>query len=127
MSAAQERWRPVIGYEGYYEVSTEGRVRGVARRARSTPGGVVEAMRGVPAKVRRAKNCPRRGHLVVELSREGIARRHVVNTLVLEAFVGARPSGGHIVDFINGDPGDCRLANLRWTKRPFFGRRTVAA
>jgi len=35
-----EEWRPVLGYEGYYEVSNYARVRNVATGRRRTPGAI---------------------------------------------------------------------------------------
>ena len=47
-----EEWRPVLGWEGLYEVSNQGRVRSVNRVAKSRPG-VTRAIKG---KVLRPRN-----------------------------------------------------------------------
>lgn len=104
-----ERWLPIPGYEGHYEVSDHGRVRSLDR---VTPGkdGANRPFRG-----RLLKPRPQRfGHLKVVLySGKGQKRQRYVHQLVLEAFVGKRPDGA-ITCHNNGDPSDNRVENLRW-------------
>lgn len=106
-----ERWLPVVGYEGLYEVSNMGRVRGVDR-LEVTKAGYTRQRRG---KVRSLKQ-NRDGYMVVMLSREGKRRTVKVHRLVLEAFVGPCPEG-HEACHYNDDPADNRLQNLRWDTR----------
>ena len=94
-----EEWRPVVGYEGWYEVSSLGRVR------RVKPG------RGTrPGRIRKAFPT-RDGYLVLFLSRGSIQRPFSVHRLVVEAFIGPIP-GNMEVNHLNGVRGDPRLANL---------------
>lgn len=97
---AGERWRPVAGFEGEYEVSDHGRVFSVPRGPK-VPGGILKP--GVHAK----------GHLQVQL---GKGRMVQVHHLVMFAFVGPRPEGLEICHG-NGDPADNRLGNLRYGTR----------
>lgn len=87
-----EEWRPVVDWEGKYEVSNLGRVRSVCndRVKALTPNG--------------------RGYLVTGLGHGRIA---YVHRLVLDAFVGPRPEG-MVSCHNNGDRSDNRLANLRY-------------
>lgn len=105
-----EKWLPVLGWEGFYEVSDMGRVRSIER--------VVECSNGrkqpVKAKVlvggRRAKNPYR----FVALSSPGREREQKnVSALVLEAFVGPRPAG-QLARHLNDVKDDDRLENLAW-------------
>lgn len=102
-----ERWLPVPGWEGLYEVSDAGRVRSLSR-----------------AFVRR--NGVRAEHLgriltptvdvypFVSLhSPDGARLKRRVHSLVMEAFVGPRPNGAH-VRHLNGEPADNRLVNLTY-------------
>lgn len=98
-----ENWRPVPGYEGYYEVSDLGRVRsldGLDNRGRRRNGKLLSPSL-------------RSGYRRIQLHRDGMGRTEYVHTLVLCAFVGPRPSG-HEACHGEGGPLDNRLANLRW-------------
>ena len=103
-----EQWRPVLGYEGFYEVSNEGRVRSLGRWT---------ATKGSGRRWARGRNLRpavgHAGHLRVDLSVYGKKRLHSVHVLVLEAFVGPRPPGMHCCHW-DGDPQNNHVANLRW-------------
>lgn len=99
MTTSCERWLPVVGYEGLYEVSDLGRVRSMARPG--TRGGV---LRGNPGKY---------GHQTVCLSRGGDLAYLQVHRLVLEAFWGPCPVG-HETRHLDGDATNNQLHNLRW-------------
>lgn len=106
----RERWRPVVGYEGLYEVSSKGRVRSLDR--------VIECLnRWGKVASRRVCGCvirPRIGaYAMVTLSRADKPETLYVHALVLEAFVGPRPPG-HEGAHENGNPYDNRLRNLSW-------------
>lgn len=102
-----ERWKPVVGYEGLYEVSDHGRVRGISR-AISWQG----TTRRIPGRFM----CPDSDHyyLRVTLSRHGKGRRFLVHCLVLEAFIGPRPDGMQTCHYPDANPANCHLDNLRW-------------
>lgn len=83
-----ERWLPVAGYEGIYEVSDQGRVRSLDR--------VVNGPRGRKSKRKGKvlKPCIEGfGYPTVGLCKEGISRTVRVHVLVAEAFLGPRPEG----------------------------------
>ena len=106
-----ERWLPVVGYEGYYEVSDQGRVRSVDRVV--PHGKRWKAMQGKPLKP--SPNC-RSGIRVVTLSKCGKRNQRQVHVLVLLAFVGPRPpdkEGCHRDD----DHANNSLSNLYWGTR----------
>ena len=104
---SEELWKAVPGYEGSYEVSDLGRVRGVDRLdtiGRRRPGKVLSP--------RKAKS----GHLFVALRIDDTRTTWGVHALVLETFVGPRPSGMEACHW-NDIPADNRLVNLRWGTR----------
>lgn len=109
-----EQWRPVIGWEGAYEVSDAGRVRSIDRVVHRSDG-VISLIRG-----KLLKPCAMpggRGHLFVNLSAPGVgARLESVHRLVLIAFVGQAPDGMECCHN-DGDPTNNQLANLRWDTR----------
>lgn len=104
-----ETWRPVVGFEGLYEVSDFGRVRSLERRGKRSP-----ASRIYGGKVLKPVRQPS-GHLRVGLWDTSTDRYVIalIHRLVLQAFVG--PGDRGLFGCHNdGDPSNNRLGNLRW-------------
>lgn len=80
-----EQWRPVVGWEGTYEVSNKGRVRSIDRVGTHAVYGTAR-LRG---KILKPKP-DRKGYLRVTL---GHSTCVYVHHLVLASFIGARPLG----------------------------------
>lgn len=102
-----EEWRPVVGYEGRYEVSNLGRVRSFALAGKG---------HGRAAEPRLLNPILwRNGYLVINLCHEVTGDRHprTVHALVMEAFVGPRPSGME-VRHLDGDRRNPALSNLAY-------------
>lgn len=93
-----EQWKPVIGFEGYYEASDHGRVRRIVTRG----GRAAE-------RVLRPGN--RREYANYVLCVENKTTTVSAHRTVWEAFNGAIPDGMQI-NHLNGDKRDNRLANL---------------
>lgn len=112
VNATQEQWRPVVGYEGHYEVSDHGRVRSLDRFVDTASG----RRQYVAGRVIQPWTANRGGHTAVKLSRFGQKRAALMHVLVLEAFVGPRPTG---MDGCHndGNPRNNHLSNLRWANR----------
>lgn len=106
-----EEWRPVLGYEGAYEVSSMGRVRSVDRLINHNYGG----KRKKPGRVLRLRKNGN-GYMRITLYVDGKERSHVVHRLVCEAFIGKRPDGKE-VNHINGVRDDNRAENLEWVTK----------
>lgn len=88
-----EEWRPVVGYEGLYEVSSEGRVRSLDRvvsYTSSRASGTV--LRFFPSRMLSLRP-GMYGYHVVSLGR---GNQRTVHSLVCEAFIGPRPLGMQI-------------------------------
>lgn len=99
-----ETWRPVLGFEGTYEVSDLGCVRSLDR---TTKGG-----RHIPGVLLRQASGPT-GYRHVTLQLDGRRETRSVHRIVLEAFKGRRPVGMEACHGAGG-PADNRLSNLRW-------------
>lgn len=99
---AEETWRPVVGYEGLYEVSDHGRVRRVATGKILRFG--MSAGSGKPSS---------KGYRTCALYRDGKPQRFRVHTLVLAAFIGRRPDG-HECNHKDGDKANNHASNLEW-------------
>lgn len=99
-----EEWRDVVGFEGVYAVSDQGRVK------RNAPGPgtyVGRILRPVLLK---------NGYLSVVLCTNNLQVRHYVHVLVAEAFLGPRPEGKE-TNHKSGDKMDNQVANLEWVTR----------
>lgn len=110
-----EHWKPVVGYEGSYEVSDQGHVRSLDRfnsRGHRIRGGVLK-----PAP-------DHSGHLHLRLSRDARSQGAYVHALVLAAFIGTRPIGQEACHN-DGNPQNNRLDNLRWDSRSENARDRV--
>ena len=91
----RESWKPVVGWETFYEVSDWGRVR------RLSSGRILKpCLAGL-------------GYAQITLSRHGTRKKCLIHGLVLEAFIGPRPAG-HEAHHANEDKGDNHLGNLQW-------------
>lgn len=108
-----ESWLPVVGYKGYYEVSSDGRVRSVDR--------VVVRSDGQTRHFRGQMMTPQLDsqgrYLQLHLKRGGSDRIFSVHRLVLEAFRGPCPRGEEGCHG-NDIKDDNRLENLRWDTKP---------
>ena len=106
-----ERWLPVVGYEGYYEVSDHGRVRSVLRTVTRTDGRKVtyKGMNLQPVR-------DGQGRCRVSLHKGNKGKRFLVPHLVAAAFLGARPKGMDVCHG-DGDPSNNRADNLRYDSK----------
>lgn len=108
-SGLVERWLPVVGYEGWYEVSDQGRIRSLDRLV-TDRNGRTRSYAGALLKTSTSNSV---GHRNVALCRNGAQLTRLVHSIVLEAFIGPRPMdkwGLHN----NGNGSDNRLVNLRY-------------
>lgn len=108
-----EIWKPVVGFEGWYEVSNYGRVKSLRRMTNPSTTG---RQRSVPEKMLKFDQNIRDRHFRAPLSRGAKTQKFLVHRLVLMAFVGPCPPGMEGCHN-NGNPIDNRLENLRWDTR----------
>ena len=94
-----ETWLPVVGFEGHYEVSDQGRVKTLKTDV-ATGGRILK-----PQVIAR--------YYYVGLWKNGKLKQSRLHRLVLLAFVGPCPEG---MECLHGPGGkfDNRLSNLRW-------------
>ena len=94
-----EEWRPVVGYEGRYEISDRGRIKSLIRGGKISLGGR-DSSKG-DTRIRSG------------LSSGGSRRYFYIHTMVLTAFFGPKPDG-HECAHWDGDPTNNHISNLRW-------------
>jgi len=94
-------WRPVVGYEGIYEVSKFGGVRSLAGIQRKFLGGVLKLFAN------------EWGYLRVDLQYNKKRKSRLVHQIVAESFIGPRPDGMEI-NHIDGDKTNNCADNLEY-------------
>jgi len=113
--AMQETWKPVLGYEGLYEVSDMGRVKSLGRpykmRNSHKPEVIMDCRK--PERILKPGSKPNGYAQVMLYALDGSKWQPCVHRLVLEAFVSPMPEGME-ANHINGEPYDNRLENLEW-------------
>lgn len=111
----EERWLPVPGYEGSYEVSDQGRVRSLDRRV-NVRGRWGPETRFYKGTVREPCAGGTNKYLMVVLSVNNRQCTRTIHSLVLEAFVGPCPRGEE-GRHLNCTHYDNRLTNLAYGTR----------
>ena len=104
-------WRPVAGFEGYYEVSSEGNIRRVLGGSGAKLGKFLKGKTG------------NSGYHEVCLAKEGKHYWRLAHRLVAEAFLGS--SSLH-VNHKNCDKLDNRVENLEYVTRSENMQHAVA-
>ena len=89
-----ENWKAVNGYEGLYEVSDKGRVKGLKRNR--ILKNIVDSL----------------GYVRVSLCKENKIKAHKIHRLVAEHFL--KPSEYKVVNHIDGNKENNSVENLEW-------------
>lgn len=96
-SISSETWKPIVGYEGIYEVSSQGRVKNAKTE-----------------RILKTWSSGLSGYTKVELSKGGKAKPFFVHRLVAEAFLPNPDKRKSQIDHINFVRTDNRVSNLEW-------------
>lgn len=110
--SSTEIWKPIVGYEGLYEVSTCGRVQSLDRLAKHYKSGR-QKIKGRMLRLRSKGKGRHARYKHVALWKDGKRSDRPVYQLVLETFVGPRPYK-YICNHIDGNPENNCVENLEW-------------
>jgi hypothetical protein len=97
----KERWKDVVGYEGWYQVSSLGRIKRVKQLAGARAGRILK------------QKSNDRGYLRIALYKYNKKRYYFVHRLVANAFIGLSPKG-YQINHKNGIKTDNTPKNLEW-------------
>lgn len=100
-----EEWRSVVGYEGIYEVSSEGRIKSINYYGKCGE---------------RIRSCSIRsdGYVSIHLNKDGKGKTKLVHRIVAEAFL-PNPNNLEMINHKNEDRSDNRVENLEWCSRSY--------
>lgn len=96
----EEKWKPIVGYEGFYEVSNLGKVRSLKRNGTN----------GKSLVLCKDKD----GYPMCVLAVLGKNKTNKVHRLVAKAFI-TNPENKPCVNHINNNRSDNRVTNLEWS------------
>jgi len=103
-----EEWRNIPGYEGIYQVSSEGRVKSLGRHVKHYTGSISLKR----DKILKPQNTSG-GYLQVSLNLKGFSKARVIHQLVAENFLNHKRCGMKLViNHINFNKKDNRAKNL---------------
>lgn len=100
LETIMKKWKPIIGYEGKYEISTNGEVKSLKRKFQATEKILKPAIL-------------KSGYYAVGLSKNGEVRTHLNHRLVAEAFID-NPYGKPQVNHIDEVKTNNNIENLEW-------------
>lgn len=93
----KEQWKPIVGYEGHYEISNKGNVKSLKYK-----------------KHRILKPFEWQGYKKIKLVLEGVEKTFKIHRLVANAFV-ENPENKPMVNHKDGNKGNNIYTNLDWT------------
>ena len=105
--AGVEIWKPIKGYEGYYEISNLGRIKSVERYVKQG-----NSMRHVKESFKKL-HIGAYGYPSVTLCRDRKSIDIPIHRLLAKTFI-PNPEEKSAIDHINTNKTDYRLQNLRW-------------
>lgn len=116
-----EEWKAVPGYEGYYEASTQGRVRSVERVVmlvdrQMKPRPCIYKSRVLKPHIGEISDRKILPRCQVVLSKDGKTRSVQVHRIIAETFL-PNPEGYETINHKDGDPMNNAVENLEWATR----------
>ena len=113
MRTIKEIWKPIPGFEGYYEASNLGRIRSINE--------INVFVRKDGKEIRRKHNCKilkpifdgKKFYLQVSLSKNGVSKRYLIHRLIAKTFID-NPLNLPEVNHKDEDKTNNCVSNLEW-------------
>ena len=102
-----EIWKDIAGFEGLYQVSNKGRIKGLPRYVNNHTGRILLKERFLYG------SHIQKGYVQVRLSANKTRVMYLIHVLVAKAFI-PNPNNYPQVNHINGKKDDNRVENLEW-------------
>lgn len=104
-------WKDVVGYEGIYQVSTDGKIKkNKVTYKRKTDGALIT----LPSIIMKTRVL--RGYETVGLTKNGKQKTKPVHRIIAEAFI-PNPENKEEVNHLDGDKLNNKLSNLEWVTK----------
>lgn len=114
------KWKPVVDFEGFYEVSSCGQVRSVDRQVAQSHCNKTRLWRG---KVLKQTIASTRGYCMVSLSMRGKTYKKYVHRLVAETWLESR---NETVNHKDGNKLNNTVDNLEWVSYSYNNHHAFA-
>lgn len=105
----KEKWKDIVGFEGLYKISSEGRVYSLPRDFTDKLG----RHRKSPAHFMKIKINLQTGYPTVTLTKQGKGKQYSIHRLIAEAFI-PNPQNLPCVNHIDENRANSVLSNLEW-------------
>ena len=113
----KEEWKPIEGYEGYYEISTFGRIKSLPRYVIKDNKGNKALKKGKIIKPLKGGTTP---YEIVGLHKEGTRTNYFVHRLVAKAFIpNDDPLNKPLINHKNEMKNDNWVDNLEWVSHQY--------
>lgn len=116
-----EVWKPIVGYEGIYEVSNYGRVKRLAYVEHLLKSGIYPYERHYNDRILKGSISKVHGYHVTTLMKDGIQKHHLSHRLVAEAFI-PNPNNYPFINHKDETRLNNKVDNLEWCT-PLYNTR----
>ena len=106
----KEIWKPVKGYEEYYEISSYGRLK---RLARTWVSGIHGNAKNRRKETITQGNKNNYGYMSFDLCKDGKSKKTKIHRLVAQHHL-PNPNNHKVVNHIDGDKSNNHVSNLEW-------------